>query len=232
LKELFYFKIYLIDAIHGRDIVEGLRLFIHYDLKNTKTSNECFNSCDDQATKCAAATFTIAEGWPKEQNCIFFKYGFTQKEESDWNAYIKPVVQEEMDRDPSEMPGVDQNQRYKNHFDAFDALTPSMCFKKCKNTIRCGAASFTVDSKWLYNCYLFALGKFDSSDEDLEMWISYTKTKVTGSLVQGIISHPPPSSNIVINNIQNSNIESGNTNVQDTNNGNTHVSKSKIRVKS
>jgi hypothetical protein len=159
----------------------NVRLFGHYAVLKASTTYECFARCDADL-KCAAACLIQPSG------CLLYKYGFEETSRINGaTAYIKPEVVAELalgaDKLNYRFPIVHQATRLINHYDMFDTLTPSQCFDTCKQSWRCGAAAFSGDNKWLYNCQLYRSGQFKvgSYQEGDELWTSYIKSpKNTG----------------------------------------------------
>jgi hypothetical protein len=160
-------------------VLENTRLLGHYGEFKTQSQDECIGKCDADF-KCAAACFA----YPAQ--CRLFKFGFEQINEiSGSTAYIKPEVAAELasiDTLGDKYPTIKQNVKLANFMDHFDSLTPSQCFKQCKVSRSCGAASFTTETKWLHNCYFYSPGAFKESTnpDGAEFWTSYVKPK-TGS---------------------------------------------------
>jgi hypothetical protein len=171
-----------------------VRLTGHFAEYEADTSKDCFDKCDADS-KCAATCFFTKLDEMNEMNetisnCLVYKYGFNRTEANDsWTAYIKPDVEVE---DP-ELLGqnfltVKPNTRFAGHhecYNNFDALTPSLCFKQCKLSVMCGAASFTTDIEFFHNCFQFKRGTSFNSTEDLlpeSKWVSFVKEKDSRSL--------------------------------------------------
>jgi hypothetical protein len=156
-------------------------------------SAQCFDLCDADNAKCAAASFT------QPAQCRLLKYGFKQiRGSSGSTAYIKPDVRtsiadtnfETLNKD---FPVVKKFKRLFGHYANFDTLTPRQCFDACKTSTDCGGATFTIDRKWLFNCYLCHPGQFTESNEQnakenqADLWTSYVKSSVNVIEVLGFI---------------------------------------------
>jgi hypothetical protein len=157
-------------------------LLNHYVQYKIAIEDVCFGKCDEDF-KCAAACLTYPD------TCRLFKYGFDRADEiTGATAYIKPEVTAELAIDLSTLnetyPAIKPNTRPVNFYDTFDALTPSQCFKQCKMSRMCAAASFTSDNKYLNNCYLIKSDSFkESDDRDLiESWTSYVKAALVNPM--------------------------------------------------
>jgi hypothetical protein len=154
----------------ARHVEPNLHLIGHSGGYNASSYDECFDKCDADP-KCAAACFTVTISRKVGETrplCFSYKFGFNQKVSTvmAWTAYIKPEVNKELantDMLKKEFPKVTRRRKLLNHYDAFDTLTPSQCFRTCKLSFKCGAASFTADLVWTYNCFLFRHGEFKVS---------------------------------------------------------------------
>jgi hypothetical protein len=115
-----------------------------------------------------------------------YKFGFDKVAKSTcFSTYIKQAVKKEItsaeffNNESSEIThgirlvGLDML--------SGDSLTPSICFSKCKMSVQCTAASFTIDPKEPFSCVLFlpdenkANMKHYVREVDNEHWTSYTK---------------------------------------------------------
>jgi hypothetical protein len=207
-------------------------------MKKVDSPNDCFDLCDNDKTRCAAATFTTANtGW--DHNCFLMKYGFERNEEDEWTSYIKPEVKSELQKVPGSEPGVEANVRFTNHYLETDELTPTRCFRRCELELRCSAASFTVSNGAQLNCYFYRMGEFQTSVDDLPNWISFRKAKkiktntvrVEASSKTSKSPHPLNIANIVINNLVNNTFSNDDVHIEKSNIGNTNISKSKVKYK-
>jgi hypothetical protein len=119
--------------------------------------------------RCAAATTLSA---PPSYRCRLFKFGFEKVlESSDSIAFIKPEVTTElsnMDKLSKKFPAIHAQKRLYGFYNSFDALTPTRCFNECKQSLRCGAATFTTDTRPQFNCYLCRPGQFTEGNATTE----------------------------------------------------------------
>jgi hypothetical protein len=97
-------------------------------------------------------------------------------------AYIKPLVAAEITDSrklADEFAEIKPRTKLANYYDAFDTLIPSQCFKLCKESKVCGAASFTTDPECLFNCFLFRPAEFVKQTNlkafEFDFWTSYMK---------------------------------------------------------
>jgi hypothetical protein len=167
----------------------------HYDQHDLPTNIDCFERCNSDP-KCAAACFTTLSDESGEAStlCYSFKFGFRKKTVLDGSsAYIKPEVARETKQLSSlgdEFPTVKQNARYSTtyqHYDNFDALTPAQCFKQCKASRICSAASFSMNTETEQNCFIYTRRRGTASDTEnpvsANKWILYRKELAEGNAV-------------------------------------------------
>jgi hypothetical protein len=157
-------------------VLVNTRLLGHYaEFKTVSGQTDCFDKCDEDP-RCAAASLTVL---PDISSCRLFKFGFDMSEGiRGTNAYIKPEVSEElltMSTLNEMFPVIRANTKLVNPYDMVDALTPSQCFKPCTVSRECAAASFTTETKYVYNCYMYKKGQF-REDAQGEFWTSYVKS--------------------------------------------------------
>jgi hypothetical protein len=166
------------------NLQERTSLTGHYSTFRSSGKAECFDKCDEEGSKCAAACFTTPN------RCRLLKYGF----ETDYNqkfatAYVKPEVSEELGLSLNRLnelyPHVKPNTRLVGEeYMKMDMLTPSLCYAECKESGECGAAGFTVQTKFSHNCFLFRHGQFSESSGEkgrklgAHHWTSYVKVEV------------------------------------------------------
>jgi hypothetical protein len=175
-----------------------IRLIGHSGIYAALSLDECFDKCDADGDKCAAACFTPQYKSTNKPLCLAFKFGFEQKIDTDeWTAYIKPAVVAELTASDfaatlnNTSENLMPNTRFLNHYNSLDTLTPSQCFAKCKESYSCAAASFTADARWLNNCYFFTSDEVQVSDERdaIETWTSYVKTSLGSDLAGAVMPH-------------------------------------------
>jgi hypothetical protein len=136
-------------------VLKKTSLFGHYAESRQSSSlpNECFDKCDDDF-RCAAACFTLPD------ECRFYKFGFEQLSDevtSGSTSYVKREVlnaMASMDKLNNTFSVVKSKARLIGRLQGFDTLTPAQCFRACRASGECSAASFTVDTTWENNCFL------------------------------------------------------------------------------
>jgi hypothetical protein len=67
------------------------------------------------------------------------------------------------------------------HYENLESRTPKQCFSTCKESDKCAAATYRIDKKSNYNCFLLAVAQFtESSDEEKEagFYISFYTREV------------------------------------------------------
>jgi hypothetical protein len=146
-----------------------------YSTIETKQTSDCFYKCDKDS-RCAAASFTASQ-------CNLHKFGFVQNTSAnptDYSSYIKLEVKMAMLKSQNladKFPFVQYNTRYTSNYDSFDALTPLQCFKTCKESDLCAAASFTTNIDMPFNCFFFEQGMFEAYEDRtmIETWTSWTR---------------------------------------------------------
>jgi hypothetical protein len=144
-------------------------------LYRVSSYDQCFSWCEAAGSKCAAACYNS-----RYHTCHLHKWGFmTARTDSSTIAYVKSEVSAEMAAKPDQvaaaLPGISQQTRLVNFFASFDTLTPVQCFNQCRASVICAAASFTLDTKWQFNCYLFRAGVLSLSSEESDNWVSFFK---------------------------------------------------------
>jgi hypothetical protein len=163
--------------VESRAVEENIRLLDKFKDVKIESQADCFDECDEDL-KCTAACFKIPN------KCTLHKFGFEKvtTNSSGWSSYIKPEVVAEiavLHKLNETFPLIRQQTRLFGHYQSFNTLSPSRCFAVCQQSSRCAAASFTIDTDWLYNCYLFKAGQYtasrDVSDPDVkaDMWTSF-----------------------------------------------------------
>jgi hypothetical protein len=174
---------------HARVTEPNQSLLGHYSQKTTRTSNECFDTCDNDA-KCAAASFD------PPNICRFHKFGFEQVKDSIGStSYIIPVVRDEManiDKLGDTFQIVKPFTRLLVDYKHFDTLTPSECFEACTSSSKCGGATFTVDSSSPFNCYLCPVGSCTERNQknakgvDVSLCTAFVKTADVAAAVVSV----------------------------------------------
>jgi hypothetical protein len=160
----------LVEDRRSKDILKKIRLFGNVFAKHdTSNASECFDKCDADV-RCAAAC-------SKKSECDLLKYGFEKVQSDAWTSYTKPEVSYEIanfDRLAGEL-SIKYSTRFTKAYEGSDTLTPSLCFRRCNESVDCAAASFTVDPKSQQNCFLYKKGVYGLSGEDKEFWVSFVK---------------------------------------------------------
>jgi hypothetical protein len=154
----------------SKHVFENTRLLGNvFATHHTRNASECFDMCDADAICGAACSNRFV--------CDLLKYGFTKLYSSVWTTYSKPAVSYEMDnfaRVASELSMLLQT-RFTNAYAGLDTVTPSLCFRRCNESVECAAASFTVHVESPQNCYFYKKGVYAVSEEETVFWVSFVK---------------------------------------------------------
>jgi hypothetical protein len=162
---------------NSRIVLKNTRLQEPFAIFKTISEEGCFDKCDADP-KCAAACLTVP------LTCRLFKYGFQQVNSiGGSSSYIKAQVLAELNSQLAvKFPTIKPRTMFLNYYDAFDTITPSLCFATCTASQACAAASFTTGVKYLFNCYMYKSGQYRTSQsaEGIELWTSFTKSSTSG----------------------------------------------------
>jgi hypothetical protein len=145
-----------------------------YEKQTVASEDDCFDICDETA-RCAAVSYNLLIS-----QCNMHKFGFVRPLgfNDSWISYIKPEVAvdiEDMHKLNETFHTVLLNTRYVNWYDSLDTLTPWLCFVRCKESLKCRAASFYANVLQPLNCYLFQKGEARDDGKGNEFWTSYLK---------------------------------------------------------
>jgi hypothetical protein len=156
----------------------------HFSEQRAISGDACFYQCKINQ-KCAAACFN----YPIQ--CLLYKFGFEKVATCTCHlTFTKPEAKTEISNHTylnetfhRVRPSIKLTGQYMN---TGDVLKPSLCFNECKKSVRCGAASFTIDPRQPVNCMLFQPNQYTESSQVNELWTSYIKENITSTTTSSL----------------------------------------------
>jgi hypothetical protein len=106
-------------------------------------------------------------------------------------SYLKPEVSYEIANFNRLINELSIKLQARYTYESLDTLTPSLCFRRCNESVDCAAASFNIDVE-PQNCFFYKKGLYGVSGEGYEFWLSFVKREVPSPPLDVLVSLDVP----------------------------------------